>query len=300
MTARVAAVIALVILTVIWGYGWIVVKIALQYADPFTFAAVRTSIGTLLLCAIVMALGRRIERDRYGETLVLGLIQTGAFIGLTTWALTAGGAGKTAVLIFTMPFWTLLFARLMLGERIDALQWLVMALAAAGLVLVMEPWVARGTVLSELLAVAAGAVWGLAAVLTKRMQRRASIDPLALAATQLVFGLAPLVLIAMLTPSRPIAWTPEFILALAYSAVLTTALGWALWVYALQHVPAGVAGLSSLANPVLAVLFAWLQLGERPNTSELSGMLAIVGALALLSQRALRRHRDEVPAPGPE
>ena len=55
------------------------------------------------------------------------------------WALESGGAGKTSVLTYTMPFWLLLLAWAFLGERLRGVQWLAVALALAGLVLVLEP-----------------------------------------------------------------------------------------------------------------------------------------------------------------
>ena len=55
--------------------------------------------------------------------IVLGLLQTSGFTGLLVWALVEGGAGKTAVLTYTMPFWTMLFAWPLLGEKLSGWQW---------------------------------------------------------------------------------------------------------------------------------------------------------------------------------
>ena len=77
--------------------------------------------------------------------------------------------------------------------------------------------------------------------------------------------------------------------ALLFSSVLGTAVGWWLWTYVLAHTPAGIAGLNSLGIPVIAVIASALQLGERPPTLELVGMLMIGAALALLAWIGLRR-----------
>jgi drug/metabolite transporter (DMT)-like permease len=56
-----------------------------------------------------------------------------------------------------------------------------------------------------------------------------------------------------------------------------------LWLYILQRLPATISGLNALAVPIVGVLSAWVQLGERPNTAESVGMVAILGGLALLT-----------------
>jgi drug/metabolite transporter (DMT)-like permease len=79
------------------------------------------------------------------------------------------------------------------------------------------------------------------------------------------------------------------VLTVAYTAVVGTGLAWLLWLYVLDKLPAGIAGLGSLAIPAIGVLSAWLQLGERPRTSELSGMMLIVIALGLLARVGMRQ-----------
>jgi drug/metabolite transporter (DMT)-like permease len=75
----------------------------------------------------------------------------------------------------------------------------------------------------------------------------------------------------------------------AFSAMFATAGGWWLWTYVLANTSAGMAGLSSLGIPVVAVVASAIQLGETPDALELSGMIAIGVALALLGLIGLRR-----------
>ena len=64
----------------------------------------------------------------------------------------------------------------------------------------------------------------------------------------------------------------------------------------LNRLPAGTASLNSLAIPVIAVLGAWLQFGERPDVGEAVGMVVIAAGLALMSATALREQRSVEPA----
>ncbi len=112
-------------------------KQALAYSGPLDFAAMRTLFGALSLFAVMLALRRPLRPPPLGATAVLGLLQTALFTGCTMAALVWGGAGKTAVLTYTMPFWALLLSRWFLGERVRRAQWPAVALAFAGLALII-------------------------------------------------------------------------------------------------------------------------------------------------------------------
>jgi len=274
-------------MVLIWGYSWVLMKIALRYAHPFDFAALRVGIGATLLFAIVKVRGRGLALSRYRMALLLGSLQVALFVGLSHFALLYAGPGKTSVLVFTMPFWMIVFAHFILHERMRGAQWIAVAFALAGLVLIVAPW--RLTSLTgSLLAVAAGAVWAISAVLSKKWPTPGA-DPLLFTAWQLLFGTLWLAALAWLHPHPPVRWTVEFGVALGFSAVFATAIGWWLWTYVLANTTAGIAGLNSLGIPVIAVLGSALQLGERPPPLELTGMIAIGLALAMLGGLGLRR-----------
>ena len=111
------AFVALFILTLIWGYNWVVMKLAVQYASPFQFAAMRTFSGAIILFIVMLFTKRSLAVKEFPTMLVLGLLQTIGFTGLIIWAVASGSAGKTAVLSYTMPFWVMLFAWPLLGEK---------------------------------------------------------------------------------------------------------------------------------------------------------------------------------------
>lgn len=285
------ALLALGALSAIWGYNWVVMKLALADSGPFVFAALRTVLGALALFATLAILRRPLAPRALRGVFVLGLLQTTGFVGLTIWALQAGGAGKTAVLVYTMPFWVLVLAWPLLGERLRGWQWPGVVLAFIGLVLVLAPWTWRdGGVFSELLALMAGLSWALSAIVAKAMRPR-DFDLLSLTAWQMLLGGLPLLALAAWVPAPPTHWSPYFIMALIYNAIPGNAIAWLLWLYTLRALPAGLASLGTLVTPVIGVLAAWLQLGERPGYDEAAGMIMIGAALALISLDAVRRHR---------
>ncbi len=284
---------ALVLLSLIWGYTWVAMKEAVRFADPFDFSALRAMAGSLLLFGAMLWLKKPLRLQAPGRTFVFGLFQTTGFNALAAWALYTGAAGKTAVLVYTLPFWTLVIAWPLLGERLRGLQWPATALAAAGLLLVLEPWQLAGTSVSKLLALATALSWAISAVLAKKWRNELQADLLALTAWQMLLGGVVLTVIAVSIPTRPIEWTPYFWLMLVYCTLAGSVAGWLLWLFILRRLPAGIAGLSIMAVPGLGVLSARLQLGEQPSAAEAAGMLLIGASLALLSWHALQAPTGE-------
>lgn len=289
------AFLALGLVALIWGYNWVVMKVALFHSGPMEFSLLRNVFGALTLF-IIMAVRRdslAIPAAR-GKIALLGIMQTTGFVGLIAIALTTGGAGKSAVLAYTMPFWALLFGAWFLHERLRGLQWLAVALAALGVVFLVAPWEAGYANMSSVTSLLAGLVWGASIIVAKSIPQQRAADLLPITAWQMLLGSIPLALLTLWVPEQPVDWTPVFIVALAYNAVLGSALAWLLWLYAVRVLPAGIAGLASLGAPAVSVLTAWLQLHETPSAADAIGMGCIFIALAVLTLRALaQRQRDD-------
>jgi drug/metabolite transporter (DMT)-like permease len=287
--------IALGLLPFIWGYSWIPLKIGVTYCPPYTFAALRSLPGGLILLTLVGALGRPVRPKAFWYMLGIGVLQTGGFVGLTIAALVAGGAGRTSILANTWQFWILLMAWPLLSERVRGSQWLSVGLAVVGLVLIVEPWKLHG-VLSALLALAGAVCMAAGSVLVKLMRRRHEVDVLSLTAWSTLLGALPLVLVAVFAERQLPVWSTAFSLSLAYALLVSTCVAVFLWLFVLNSMPAGVAGLGTMATPVMGLLFSWAQLGEQPTVVEAIGMVTILVGSAILFLRGMR---EAPPEPSP-
>ncbi len=274
---------AIVVMSILWGYGWTVLKVGLIDAPPFKFTALRLSFSALFLLAMLPLTGRSLRPTRWRELLALAFVHTTLLFSLSTWAVAEGSAGRVAFMVYTMPFFTLIFAWLLLNEKVQRAQWGAVILATFGLAAIVKPWVLTGGFKSSFLAIAAGIIWAIGVIMVKQLQSREKMDLLSMTAWQMAFGCIPLIAFAWMISEEPIVWSSRFVLSLGFVSVGVTALGSMLWMYALNNLDAGTASLSTLAAPPIAMVTSALYFGETPDSFELLGMGLIIGALMALS-----------------
>jgi drug/metabolite transporter (DMT)-like permease len=285
-----AAIVGLIALSVIWGYNWVVMKECLRYSGALDFAALRTSMGAIGLFALLLWKRKPLRPKEIRWTILLGLLSTTGCIGFVTVALVTGGVGKTAILVYTMPFYALIMARPLLGEYIRGLQWVAVILAFAGLMTILEPWKLQNTTVSTLLALLSGISWAGSAIVMKIMRKKTDVDLVSLSAWQMLFGSIPLVLLALTITQQPIEWSWYFMGGVIYTSVIGQSFTLLLWFYILNKLSVGMASMGTLATPVIGVICASIQLGERPSVLEGAGMFLVLSALALLSYNGIRQH----------
>jgi drug/metabolite transporter (DMT)-like permease len=278
-------------MSAIWGYNWVVMKEGLRFCDPFVFAAIRVLPAAIILFGILLRTNKDWRPRQVQWTVLLGLLSTTLGFGLPLWALSGGPAGKTAVLLYTMPFWVILLAWPILGERIKGLEWLAVIIAFAGLALIVAVDAIGANLWSSVLAVMAGISWAGSAIITRIMRRDPEFDVLSVTTWQMIYGVGPLIIISVLVPSPPIQWTPVFIAALLYNIILVSVVAFLLWFYILERLQAGMATMGTLVTPVLALIFARIQLGETPPSREALGFILILSGIGLLSAIAFLRNR---------
>jgi drug/metabolite transporter (DMT)-like permease len=284
-------ILALAVMSAIWGYNWVVMKEGLRFCDPFVFAAIRIFPAAICLFVILRWTKEDWRPRQVKWTVLLGLLSTTVGSGLPLWALAGGAAGKTAVLLYTMPFWAILLAWPILGERIRGLEWLAVILAFAGLALIVAVDAVGANLWSSILAVLAGISWAGSAIITRIMRRDPEFDVLSATTWQMIYGTVPLIIISILMPSPPIQWTPVFIAALLYNIILVCVIAFLLWFYVLEKLQAGMATMGTLVTPVLALIFARIQLGEIPSSREGLGIILILSGIGLLGGIAFLRNR---------
>ena len=287
--------IVMLLLILLWGYAWITAKIALRYAGALDAAAVRLVFGTLFLFAFLLWSKSSLRPEHWKWLIVIGLLQTAGLTLFNNLGLLRGEPGKISMLTFTMPFWVLVIAWPALGERIRGWQWLAIIMALAGLLLIMQPWDLHASLIGKVYAVLGGICWAIAVICAKYLYSRERIDVVNFTFWQTAIATIPIVLAAIVFDTTTIEWNATFVVCALVIGVGATGIGWVMWLYVLQRLPAGTTSLASLGVPVVAGVSSWLQLGERPTPLEFAGMLLIAAALALVAWLNIRQHQPSEP-----
>mgnify|MGYP001189062264 FL=1 len=294
-----------VVVSLGWGLNWPMMKIALDEIPVWTFRALCLVLSAASFFLLTLALRQRI-RLRPGELLPLAAT---ALFNVVGWHLLSGygiqliGAGKASIIGYTMPVWAALLGALLVKERLDRRTLLGLALGLGGVaVLLQEDLATFGrSPLGTLAMVGAAFTWALGTVLIKRVAPQLSLP--SLAAWQ--FTLAAPVLIggALLVegPPRLAAVSGQAWLAMAYIVLVALVVCQLAWYRIVRLFTAAIAGLSTLAIPVVSLLSAALLLGE-PLGWRQGVALLLVGAslcVVLVLPALARRRRPASPPSAP-
>src|SRR4051812_23673043 len=253
--------------------------------------------GALLGLTLIAAATRPSSlRIRKNEVVLLAALGVGG-LALVQWsyffAIHRVAIGIALVIQFVGPILVALWARFVYGEHVRARIWAALALALAGLVLVVEVWKAGRPDTAGLAAAALAAVTYAAYILLAERGVR-DRDPISLSAWGFLFAtvfwslLAPwwnfpsgrvgadVSLLGNLASSHLPVWA-----LMLWMVVLGTIVPFGLLVAALRHITATRAGVTAMLEPVLAIVVAWLWLGESLDLTQLSGAAATLAGISL-------------------
>lgn len=269
-----------------WGLNWPVVKVLLTGAGPWTLRAAGLTGGALLLMGATVAMGQslKVPRRDWAALVVAAMLNVTAFNLLSVFAQLTMSASRAAILAYTMPLWSVVFARLVLGEPIDRLRWIALLLGAGGIGLLAMPFWdivrAGGAPLGLIYVIGAAITWAAGTVYLKKTKPDGA--PLALAAWQFGLGAATVTIgMAIFETPRLELERPMILAAFVYNIIFPQAVAYALWFGLMARVPASTAALGTLLVPVCAVAASAAWLGEWLSLLDLAGFSLILAGIAV-------------------
>ena len=273
----------LVILCLLWGVTWPVMKIALNEIPPLSMRATTAGISalTMLLICLVRRRSLRIPNARtWAHVFVMSLLNIVAFSLLSAFAQIATDTSRVAILTYTMPAWTVLLAWLTLGERPTRVQTIAIALSTAGLAILIFPLARNGLPLGALFAICSGLAWAAGTIYVKWAHVEA--DPLGVTSWQLTLAFLVIAAFLFVFEGRLDLDTAHAgaLLATAFTGIAGSALAYALWFEIVRRLPAATASLGALGSPAIGVVSSILILGERPTAADIVGFALILAASA--------------------
>jgi len=281
--ADAAARLMLVAVSLAWGLTWPAMKIALNEIPPFSMRVGTSGLATLTLFALAVLQRRNIRIGSIvaGVHLVVaGALNVASFTLLSAFAQLATTTSRVAVLTYTMPIWAALFARLVLGERLNATRGVSLLLCATGLAVLIYPLIGSSDLIGLALALATAVSWAAGTIYLK--WARIDADPLAISAWQLVVAFVITIAGLLIFEGSLQLWPihPPAFWALIFSGLVGSAFAYLLWFEIVRRLPAMTASLGVLSVPVVGIIASMLVLGERPTASDIIGFALILAAAA--------------------
>jgi len=303
--SRPAALALLAMLTLVWGAHWVVVKIGLDYLPPLSYAVLRVATGLVTMLGLLAA-QRRLrlpERANLPVILSVGLGQIAAGVALQVLALQVVPAGRSAVLVYTMPLWVAVILAVALRILPGRRELVGLALGIAGLAALLNPavldWASETELLGTLGLLLNAAIWAAVTIHVRR--HRWTQSPLELQPWMLLLALVVLApLAAGLEPGRAIRWEPATVLVLLYSGPLATAFAFWASQAIVRSLDAQASAIGFLATPVVGLASGALVLGEALGPVDLLGFALILGGIGVTTLVPAGRPARRAPSDGDE
>lgn len=285
-------VLLLIALTIGWGFNWPIMKFILSEIPPLSFRGFCLFLGGLgiLGLARISGLSLKIPAGYWMKMLWVCLFNIVGWNVMATYGLSMLPAGRSALLGYTMPIWTVLLSVWVLQDRFTLRIGIALLLGIGGVMALMGEalleWFSAppsmSLILGALLMIAAAWSWAAGTVMMKRWQ--IPINTVVLTGWLLLLASLPIIVAALLVdpplqqmPSKLALW------GLIYNVFFAFMFCYWAWMRLVTLVPVSVSSLSSLITPLVGIISGILMLGEQPGWPEYSATILILGAVAVVN-----------------
>ena len=292
---RVSPDLAILVLVVIWGVNFSVVKWLLGQFEPLALNGLRFALGALVLVPFVVR-GRglaRFERRDWLPLIGLGIVGNLVYQLLFIFGIDLTLAGNAALMLAMAPVFVTLFSAFMRHEHIRPAGWLGVTLSTAGIAFVLAGTSAirfgAETLAGDFVMLASAIAWAVYTVGASPLVRRHGALPV----TGVTMWIGAALLFVVSIPSlrsqdwsltTPLGWT-----GLVVSGTLAVGLSYVIWYHGVEHLGSARTAVFSNTVPIVALVTAWLTLGETPGPFQLVGAALIIAGVLLTRLRGTER-----------
>lgn len=287
------------LVVLMWGINFPVIKIALEVMPPFVANVFRFATSVLVLGGFYLAQKDPEEplfapmRTHGRRIAALGLLGHVAYQVCFILGVHWTTAGSAALIMAAAPLWTALISQMRGYERLPAAAWAGLLVSLLGTLLVIATGadLAGGTFAGNLLMLAASFLWGAYTAFNTAIVRE--VSPAAFAFFGILVALP--FLVALGVPGfDAVRWAdvgPGVWAALVFSGGLSTGVAYLIWAAAVRNVGASNTAVYNNLVPFVALLGGALLLGEAVTLMQIAGGALIIGGL--VTMRRQRRHATE-------
>lgn len=273
----------------IWGGMYVVSKVVMAVIPPFSLIVTRLVLGILTLAIIILIRKSwKISRLQFWQIFGVGVVGYGISLGFQFVGTNLSTAANGSLVTSTTPAFVLLFAAVLLAERITRRRLLALGIATLGVAAVIDP---RNAALSpsffwgNISLVAAALTWALYSVLIRKVTRDTNVITTTLIA--FIGGLP----VCLPLGGWEVATHQVGSIGLGvvggilFLGIISTALAMYLWNTAFSVLDAGAASLTFFAQPVVGTLLSVVFLKEQITPLFIIGGI-LIGIALLVSSKA--------------
>lgn len=282
---RGGALVAYLIVCVVWGSTYLAIRIGVGAEPPFLFAGSRFLIAGSLLVVLAVALRARLPRRaaEWRTHAVVGVLLLAGGNGSVVWAEQFVDSGAASLFVVTVALWIAFFDAVLPGGATRpgwrVIFGLLLGFMGTALLVGATPAeIASADLRGPLALTGASASWALGSVYYKRQS--VDTNPYLASGLQMLAGGTVVSAMGVLTGEVGAwSWSPAGLGALGYLVVVGSIVGYSAYAYALRHAPATIVGTYAYVNPVVAVLLGWAVLDESLTARTFVAMGLILGAV---------------------
>lgn len=271
----------------IWGGMYVVSKVVLEIIPPFTLVSLRLLLGILTLAIVLTLRGfPNVSRSQFLQVVGVGFVGYGISLSLQFLGTKLSTAANGSLVTSATPAFVLLFALILLREKITSRRLIALFLATLGVIAVIDPRSAQlnpELFFGNLLLFGAAITWALYSVLVRKMTQSLDVLPFSLIA---FFGGLPVTIPAAAWELNTVGVggiSLGVVGGVLFLGVISTALAMILWNTAFAVLDASAASLTFFAQPVVGTFLGWLFLGESITSLFILGGILIGIGLVISS-----------------
>jgi drug/metabolite transporter (DMT)-like permease len=276
--------VLLVILTLLWGFNWPVMKIGVRDFAPLSFRTLCMVGGVAMLFVMARVQGDslKVGREHWPELVWLALTNMIIWYVLSIYGVKLLSSGRAAILGYTMPVWTALIGWLVYRDRLDLRMGAGVLAAVAAIALLLGEELTRlaGRPTGTLCMLSAAFVWAIGTQMMRRRKLPGSV--LVLTFWMMVMSLIVCSLVAWLLERDQWVRPPNLMEwgAILYNAVLVFGVSQLLWFRLATLLPPVASSLSVMLIPVVGLFSGMLLLGEVPSWQDYAALICVLVAIA--------------------
>jgi len=279
--------IGMIMLCMIWGFNFVIMKLGNGSFPPGEFAAFRFLIGSFVLLGVCwlkkVPLPKKCDLKWF---ILCGLFQTAYFNIAIQISLNYISAGLTSVMTYSMPLFLSIMAHKWIpGEKLTARKTFGILIGIVGLVLAMNIRL-DGSFWIILLALSSAISWAVANLIFKVKLKHC--DTVQFTTWQMTIGAVGLFVYTLIFEHGDSHWGVMPVMYILYSGVIASALAFVMWNRILKNTEASKASISLLLVPIVGVISGYIFLQETLNVVTLLGVLFVLIGIWFVNSKSIQ------------